>query len=633
MLSLLHPSTLALASLFALAPVGATSSTASATIAPASGTTARASETTEETSSFGAPIFVDGKRVTDNEIKRSVIYGPRPLIFESYRIGLITEEEIKRQSAEASDVEIRKREAEKPFASPAEKQAAYEAEYKKQVELTRERTKVSDDEFNEAFAKTLEQFKGKYPILNLQNEIIRSYRSVDAYKLELRQSLQFDKVFLPNNPEEWPIVSIEAVLADSGEPMFEDCKNGYRMRQEWAAAHNLTTVPPEDPVYSNILRQIVRDAMFNLIDFKTETEGLPDDLVLWADTNADGKPELTVTTAEVWDRIKDTVSELDIDRAKNWCVKRIATRNRLAKVGHLLTADENRAVVETLQQPLKDTHISLSMSATELHYFPSVQAYKDYQFLLAGFKRMMAPELAAEGDDIGNGVSIPPVLRQHLAHATQLLCLGAVDIEALLVSAWDYPKGQWKPEGWKWAKKRSVELKAEVDAYRAKLAAEEAKKAEAKAKGEEYAPAEPLLGFYRWWTQLMDDNSEYWDPPPPEGQGNKQAMIGYKMKGRFGERYRNDLLNVIEESDYTAWVDGESVTDTSFYDVEVGTVSKPLRGPRGYYLVYVKKRNPPTSQLTLANEAHRKLLEDDYIRTAFRQYAKEAVDQADVKGL
>lgn len=614
MLSLLHPSVLVLASSLAL------------TTGPG------ATATAEETSIFGQPIFVDGQRVTDNEIKRTIIYGPRPLIYETYRVGLIIEEEIKRQSAEAADVEIRKREGEKPFASPEERQKAFEEEYKKQLELTRERTKVTDDEFNEQFAKTLEQFKGKYPVLNLQNEIVRSYRSVDFYKTELRQSLTFDKVFLPNNPEEWPIVSIEAVLADSGEPMYEDCKNGYRMRQEWAAAHNLTTVPPEDPVYANILRQIVRDAMFNLIDFKTVTEGLPDNLVLTADTNGDGKLELTVTTDEVWERIKDTVSELDIDRAKNWCVKKLATQNRLKKSGHLLTPEENRAVVAELEKPLKDTHISLSMSATELHYFPSVQAYKDYHFMMAGFKKYMEPELTAEGEDVG-GAKVAPILRKHLAKATQLLCLGSVDLEALLVSAYDYPNGRWKPDGWNWAKKRANELKAEVDAYRAKLAAEEQKKADAKAKGEEYAPAEPLLGFYRWWTQLMDDNSEYWDPPPPEGAGNKQSMIGYKMKGRFGERYRNDLLNVIEESDYTAWVDGASVTDTAFYDVEVGTVSAPIRGPRGYYLIYVKKRNPPTSQLALANEAHRKLLLEDWARTAFMQYAKEAVEQADVKGL
>lgn len=611
---LLHPSTLALTGLLALAP------------------SLRASEPVEETSVFGQPLFVNGKRISDNEIKRTIIYGPRPLIFESYRIGLIIEEEIKRQAAEAADIEIRKREADKPFASPEEKQKAFGEEYKKQLERVREKGKVTDDEFNDAFAKTLEQFKGKYPILNLQNEIIRSYRSVDAYKLELRQSLTFDKVFLPNNPEEWPIVSIEAVLADSGEPMFEDCKNGYRMRQEWAAAHNTTTIPPEDPTYANILRQIVRDAVFATIDFKTATEGLQDDLVIWADTNADGKPELSVTTAEVWDRIKDTVSELDIDRAKNWCVKRAATQDRLAKEGHLLTHEEEKAVLAELEQPLKDTHITLAMSATELHYFPSVQTFKEYNYMLAGFKRSIEADLNAEGEEVG-GVKIAPVLRKHLAKATQLLCLGDVDVEALLVSAWDYPKGQWKPDGWKWAKKRADELKTQVDAYRAKLAAEEAKKADAKAKGEEYAPAEPLLGFYRWWTQLMDDNSEYWDPPPPEGQGNKQAMIGYKMKGRFGPRYRNDLLNVIEESDYTAWVDGVSVTDKAFYDIEVGTVSAPLKGPRGYYLIYVKKRNPPTSQLALANEAHRKLLLEDYLRTAFMDYSRDALAQAKVTGL
>ncbi|MFN0241871.1 MAG: hypothetical protein ACKVWV_03180 [Planctomycetota bacterium] len=594
---------------------------------------AEAAPAQAETSIFGAPLFVNGRRITDDEIKLYLIHGPYKLAFELNRIGLVIQEELRRQAAEAAEMELRKRESEKPFATPEERQKALATETAKQLELCNERYRVTDDEFNEEFARTLEEFKKKYPILNLQNEIVRAYRDIEWYKKELRQSLLFDKVFLPNNPEEWPIVTIEAVLADSGEPMLEDAKLGYKLRKEWADNHNETKVPKEEGIYLQVLRQIVRDAMFNLIDFRSNTDGLPDDQILWADTNGDGTPELQLKTEDLWKEVAPITQSHEIEEAKRWLIAYYSTHDRLKKEGALISAEELRAGVREYEKQFEGTHINLALNVTEMRYFPSVETFKDFYHLHLSFKKAKEPELAATaGGGAASSSEVAPVLRKQLDRTNRMLGLGQVDAEFMLVSAFDYPKGQWKPDGWSWAEKRAKELKAQVDDYQKKLADERAKEADARTKGEEYKSSEELLDFYRWWTQLMDDNSEYWDPPPPEGQGAKQSMISYKMKGRFGEKYRNDLLTFLEETEFSEWVRGGSLTDKVFFDQEVGTVAGPFKGPRGYYLTYVKRRKPATQPLILSNPRHQQLLKDDYLRCAFIDYARESIAQAEVKG-
>jgi hypothetical protein len=137
------------------------------------------------------------------------------------------------------------------------------------------------------------------------------------------------------------------------------------------------------------------------------------------------------------------------------------------------------------------------------------------------------------------------------------------------------------------------------------------------------------------WSRLMDSNSEYWDPPPPEahdGKQQKQSDIGYKKKGRFGPRYRNDLIFYVGETPYSEWVTGESISDHMFFDQAEGTVDGPFRGPLGWYLTRVNGRNPPLRPVDLKDPKQMQLLRDDYLRWSFRKYTQEAVARAKVSG-
>ena len=578
-------------------------------------------------SRFGAPLVVNGKRVGDEAIRLYLVYGPGRLMLEMYKLGVVIDDQIERVANELADAEIARREAEKPFASAAERQAAFDAELRQQKAQAQERYRLSETDYQEEHDDTIKQFREKYPVLDIEAEISRAFRTVEWYGIQLRQTMMFDLVFLPPNPEEWPIVSVEAMRADSGDALLDDAKTSYKTRLGMMEKNNLKKIPKDDPMIVTMMRQIVRDAMFNLIDFRTQPDA-PPGIALWADTNGDGKPELELTIDELWKKVEPTVSETEIAEAKQWFVTSIATRDREEKEGILVDGDACRASIDEFVKRFDNTYNTLEVYATRTLMFPCVEAYKEYHCLFEGFKNMTEPKLAS-----GPGGDLAAPLREYFDRANRIMGLGQVDSEVMLFSALDIPHFRWKPDGWAWAERESKKVKAAIDANTQAYNEQKAKELEAKQNGTTYVADKPAVEPYRFWSQMIDDHSEYWDPPAPEGQGQKGSDVMYKKKGRFGPRYRNDLISFVGETYFTNWVTGESLTDYLFFDQAEGTVAGPFKGPQGWYLTRVNKRTGASRPLNLAEPKHVELLRDDYLRVAFNKYSKEAVEQATVAGL
>jgi len=616
-----------------------------------------------ETSMFGDPLVVNGKRVPDAEIQRYLIYGPCRLQLEMFRVGLIVEDELDRRARDEANIMIEPmvgapakaaaeqvvaaQEATTPFESPEARAKALEqetarqraarmqdpavrAEWTKKHEAERklleEQLVPTEEEFEAEFARTLEEFKKSFPVLNLDAEVGRAFRTVPWYRDNLRQTLYFDRVFYPENPDEWPITTIEAVRADSGDVLLTDAQQSYVMRKEHADKTG-EPLPKEDAIYTQMMRQIVRDAMFNTIDWKTSFDGLPDDLVLTGDRDFDGKPELVVRTAVLWEKVKDTVTPTEIDEAKRWFVTARATHDRLEKDGALLDAAARAQALAELKKQFEGTYFNIDIMATQTYYFPSTETFLEYHMMLEGYRKKIAPQLVQQE----NG-DIAPVLRAHLESANRIMGLGQVDVEIMLISAFDIPNFQWKPAGWTAAKQKADAVKMQLDANVAEYNAERAKRARAQAEGKEFTAEKETLEPFRFWTDMVNEHSEYWDPPSPEGDGKRGSDVAMKNRGRFGLRYRNDLQGFVGETPFSHWVTGASVTDYVFADQAENTVAGPFRGPQGYYITRVQRRTPPTRPLNLGDPKHVDLLKDDYVRTSFIPYAQEARKSADVKG-
>ncbi len=623
-------------------------------------TPASTSKTPSAGSEFGEPLVVNGKRVSDNEIKRHLIYGPCRWRMEMYKFNLIIDDELQRRASLAGNAAVEpqvsviaQKAAEaavegKTFATPEEKQKAYDQAYAKahgealaRPEFQKARSEAAsaerrrldetlqptDAELQAEVKRQYDEFRKRYPVLDLETEVTRKHRSIEWFKEDTRLTLLFDHVFYPEDPADWPETTIEAIRADSGPTLLDDAVNSYKMRREHA---DKTGEPlgKEDTIYTTMMRQIVRDALFNTIEFKTSFDGLPDDIVLTADKNYDGVPEMTLQTAKVWDEVKSTVTKNEIEMAKQWFVASIATTDRLKAEGGLLDDAGRKQAIADLQKQFAGTYITVDILAMQNYFFPSTESFKEYYCLTKGFEKMMEPKLAP-----GTNSELAEPLKEHLDRANRVMGLGQVDVDCILVSAFDIARNKWKPDGWNWAKKTANEVKAKLDAHAVAYAAQREAASKAQADGKEFKPEHPVVEPLEFWTSMINDHSEYWDPPTPENAGGKGSDIGMKKRGRFGLRYRNDLEGYVGETPYNHWVTGESVTDRAFFDCPEGAIQGPFKGPMGYYIVRVSRRLPPTFPLNVAEPKKAELVKNDYLRVAFIAYTKEAVAKADVKGM
>jgi hypothetical protein len=303
----------------------------------------------------------------------------------------------------------------------------------------------------------------------------------------------------------------------------------------------------------------------------------------------------------------------------------MATHDRLQKDGALLGDSDCKKAIADYMKQFENTYITMQILATQTYFFPSIETYEEYYCMTEGFKKLMEPKLA---DDAAGDVAQP--LRDYVEHANRILGLGQVDLEAMLFGAFDIPHFKWKDNGWAWAKEQSENVKALLDKNAADWEAQQSAAAKAKADGKEFKPENPVEEPYHYWTRMMDEHSEFWDPPPPEK--GRASQVGMHNRGRLGDHYRNDLQGFLNETPYSHWVTGQSLTDTAFFDVPEGVPMGPYKGPLGYYILRVNKRKPPTYPLNIAEPKKLQLLKDDYLRVAFVDYAREAVKNADVQG-
>lgn len=595
-------------------------------------------------SEFGASVTVNGVLIEDADIQRHLIYGPGRPALEWRRINALLNAEIDRRS-----------------------QAGEPTEH-----LT-----PSEEAFTKIYDKKISEFQERFPTLDLPAEVRRAYRNMDWYRRELQMDLVFDNTFIPDNPEYWPAITFEALRAEAGEILIDDFKASYERRTnfyaeslaawedakvtypervkayeaelaEWERKRTAgeeigdqparpeergdePEFPEEDGMYRSILRQMVRDMLFKTAETKTAIDGIPSEIVMTLDINGDGDVEYTWRTDELWADIKDTVSEKELADTKMFLAKMEASRQRMEGEKILLTETDARAAFEAKEggAGFQSAQFNIGMVAVGNHQFPSVEAYGEYFRVLESHRIRISPTIKAPEE---GGLAEP--LRKHLLRANQIMGLGKVECEVLLVSAFDFPGNKWKEGGWDTSEEQAAWIKEEIERNNLNYAEYRRLRMEAAATGEELDPnqAPPAMDPHDFWSLLIDEYCGYWDPPQPE-KGRPGSAVGYKQKGRFGDRYRNDLQGMIGESPYHQFVQGSSITDYVFFEQQIGTVAGPFKGPHGYYLTKVMRRMPPTRPLNIADVRHVGLLSDDFIPFSLIGYCDEAFEAADVAGI
>lgn len=545
----------------------------------------------EETSEFGKPLYVGDQHVTDLQIKRFICYARGRFALESEKFEALIEHELRVREAQGEDI------------------SQYE---------------VSDEEYQWIYDREMGDFTERYPDLDPGVELERAYQTIGLYNVQLRQRLKFDKIFFPGDPAEWPDVTKELIHAASPEvDLVEDAKRAYDFRAEEAAKTG-ERIQPEDEMFQGLVRDYVVRGITGLLTIETADQQIPENLVLRV-TGDNFSYE--VETEPFYDSIEESVTDVDIERAKTFLALIAAAEQALAEAGVLHPWDEFMEHVSEVREETKDSIFPYDFLALYGHEFPSVESFNQHYRCMESYRDLIHDDL--EGPD---PEKLTEKVAAHVEKANEVMGLGKVNVDVMLCSAFDFERNEWIEGGWEKAREKAERLRTTIDEeLAAHVAQEEARKA-AVQRGENFTPTRELLPFARFWSDLLDLESDYWDPPMP-AKGKMPPAQGFKNKGRFGMRTRNDLEKAIGENSFLRFISGDSITDRIFFDVDVDDVGGPWRGPEGYYLAYVKRRTPPTHPLNLSTERHREVVKEDYLRLHFDEFAHEKLLATEVRGL
>ena len=439
---------------------------------------------------------------------------------------------------------------------------------------------VNEAELDQQVATLREQVKAQYPTLEVdfvlgQNGIMPgTLRSLTA------QNQLFTQVFLPDNPADWPVLTRDAILTKFGEPFVQQLQTAHETRVAEGTVND-PAAQQGQALFKKLLRDTIVQTLAGGSDIKTTASGLPPGVAL----RVDG---IDIMTADVFASIAPRLTADDVRKARLWVAKREVVKAVLEAAGAYLDDEAFAAAFAEHEAPYAGSMLTLEMVVRQFKRFPSMDHYREHFRLQTSFERMAAESLDREA------------LEAHLPRAQRLLGLETVDAEVILISAYDFPTGRWKENGWQAARERAKAVAGEL----------------AEADGEN-------------WTAMLEQHSDFWDPPVATNAAQPQQPTR-PDKGRFGSKNRNELVQALGESEFLMFVEGSSVADALFFDVEAGGLGGPWRGPFGYYIGLVKSRTPAKQAVTLDGDRYEDLIRQDLLSVRFNAFAQAMAKNAGI---
>ena len=649
MLSLLASCVLALPSSPCTAPISYSAQDAGAKRDAAKPDAAKPDEAKAlklEPSIFGEPVVVYGRQITDDEIKRCLCFGlGRPQVgyspVDMFKFAILVDQELGRRKKDeytqlkATEVARRKAagEANPEQLSPEADKALWAA-----AEASLKKFEITDEVNQKRLERDKADFVLRYPTLDFRTEVGRSFLSLELYMEHQRHMLQFDNLFIPDNPDYWPELTTQVVLEFGGQMFVDDARESHVNRRQRKIDEGLANIPtddqaardrytqetiagveagtidiqPDDPIFTDTLRQLVLQALNNYAVVHIDPDEIEADLPeAGADSSQDpaarakarheraravlatveGRP---IMIEDVWSRIGPYATQDLVDDVKRFLALNALLERDLQAKGTLMTPAQFREWWPTTAPPVpggtpqkfgyQEFLNNHEMLSSQVLGYPSLYHYAMHTRIEESYRKAIAEEL--KKDD-----NLTPLLPM----VNQIAGAAKINIESILVSAYDFANVKWKQNGWADAKLKALDLKKQLDG------------------GAE-------------WTPLLELHSEFWDPPMPE-VGNK-PQFGFMFKGKFGEQTRNTLLSYFLESQYRIYMYGRSITDHAFFEQKMGSVEGPFRGPRGFYITRVTGKTPFSKPLDIKGEPiHRQIAEQHYLQNSMDARAAELLAQ------
>jgi len=499
----------------------------------------------------GGSLVVNGVEIPELAVRRALVYreGRNKLHFR--KVQILIDQEVRRRIDAGAD--------------PAE-------------------FRIPDAEIEAIIGKSRAQIKDTYEGTLTEEQVLANNElTLDTWRSQTAQTLLFNKVFLPDNPEEWPEITrkaLESSMGEAGEEFLARMQEGHDQRV--AEGKEVDPTDPSQMIFKRFLSQTILGSLEKDAEVLTAADGIPAEVAMIVNGEE-------ITTDAIFAEIEDKVAPIDWQRTRIWLAKITAVEQELKRSGHWLDDEAFEAIFAAQEAQYAESPLQLPVLVLNFKKFPSMDAYRSYYRAMESYRVRIADEITDES------------LAGHMERANRLLGLEKVDCEVILLSAYDLISKRWKEDGWEDAAERAREVVRRLS------------------EGED-------------WDALLEEYSDFWDPPVTPSQAGTPPTA-FKRKGRFGPVYRNDLITKLDESEYLIFLTGTSVADYVFFDQEAGTYAGPFRGSQGYYITKVNSRTPPMRTLSLDVENERKLIEQDYLSMRFNAFAKDVVEAARVSGI
>ncbi|MAB79037.1 MAG: hypothetical protein CMJ89_06745 [Planctomycetes bacterium] len=384
------------------------------------------------------------------------------------------------------------------------------------------------------------------------------------------------RLFLPDDPDDYPPATLELESDPRGQRMLEQMR---MVRQSVQVGGGLSE---GERHLQLVTLQVILRRLLRQVAIVEDIGELPSGVLLRIDGS-------DVSRDSLWPLIEPVVSMADVRQAKKWVVNLTLLEHALRREGVWLSDEQARASNDRII--LEAGSLEALQSKVEGRGFPSIGAYLAYRRVGSAFGRLMRDGLSDEA------------LAKHHRERLVWIEAGTVDVDVLLLSAYDFEGVSWKPDGWAQAEERTRQA------------------------------LHALVEGGRPWEEILREFSEF---PPSIGLGKRKQKRPRALRGEYPGALLNhgyvELLATLEENEYTQFVNVGTVTSLIFFGLEEGECGPAVIGRRGWLIPFLHRKtrpNPRRIQSGVASQRNK----GTYFNGELLGYLRRLVEKSDIRGL
>jgi hypothetical protein len=310
-------------------------------------------------------------------------------------------------------------------------------EIKKQVDSGQRKAEeflVSEEDVMTQLAPMQTEFETKNPGVDFW-EVVRAQFGLnkETFLAQRKESIQFDRVFFPGAPKDWPDITKEAIKAqtqsEQGPRFLEQLEKATEGVDEKGQPKKL----PE--FWVNMMRQFVQKGLRSWSDIRYASNGLPPEIVLKVN-------DLEWSTTDAYEFIKQGLYVQDLERAMQEVAVREALRQELVAKNSFVSDEEFQRRYEEYRQPYDSTPFTVEVIATRFKGYPCLEAFRARWRLMTSFSDMIKADITDSN------------LQAHADKRNAFFADGQVDVNLIPFQARNPKTGAWEPGGMDAAKQR-----------------------------------------------------------------------------------------------------------------------------------------------------------------------------------